>query len=235
MAVAEKFESITGARLVEGYGLTETSPITHANPIEGTRKAGSIGLPITDTDCRIVELDDWTRERSPGEDGELIISGPQVMKGYFNRPEETAGMIQEDAEGRRWLLTGDIAKMDEEGYFFIVDRKKDMILVSGFNVYPTDIEQVLYRHPKIQKVCVAGIPDKTTGEVVKAFVVLKDGLTATAEEIISFAREHLTGYRVPKQIEFRESLPETLVGKVLRRVLQQEEKEKASAGSSGGA
>jgi long-chain acyl-CoA synthetase len=152
------------------------------------------------------------------------------MRGYFNRPDETDAMIKADADGRRWLLTGDIAKVDEEGYFSIVDRKKDMILVSGFNVYPTDIEQVLYRHAKIQKVAVSGVPDATTGEAVKAYIVLKEGETATTEEIIAFARDEkqgLTGYRVPKLIEFRDSLPETLVGKVLRRVLQDEEKAKA--------
>ncbi len=231
LVVAEKFEGITGSKVVEGYGLTETSPITHANPIYGKRKEGSIGLPVPDTDCRIVDLDDWTREMEPGHEGELIVAGPQIMKGYFNRPEETAAMIKEDPEGTRWLLSGDIAKMDEEGYFYIVDRKKDMILVSGFNVYPTDIEQVLYRHPKVLKVCVAGVPDETTGEAVKAYIVLREGETATAAEIVAFARENLTGYRVPKLVEFRESLPETLVGKVLRRVLQQEEKEKAAASS----
>jgi long-chain acyl-CoA synthetase len=230
LAVAEKFESITGSKVVEGYGLTETSPITHANPIYGKRKEGSIGLPIPDTDARIVDLNDWTKEVPPGQEGELIISGPQVMKGYFNRPEETAGMIKEDSEGRRWLLTGDIAKVDDEGYFSIVDRKKDMILVSGFNVYPTDVEQVLYRHPKVAKVCVAGIPDTTTGEAVKAFIVLRESQTSTADEIIAFARENLTGYRVPKLIEFRDTLPETLVGKILRRVLQEEEKAKTTSG-----
>jgi long-chain acyl-CoA synthetase len=223
---------MTGSKLVEGYGLTETSPFTHANPIHGTRKEGSIGLPIPDTDCRIVDLDDWTKEVEPGLEGELVISGPQVMKGYFNRPEESAGMIRTDAEGRRWLLTGDIAKMDPEGYFSIVDRKKDLILVSGFNVYPTDIEQILYRHVKVAKVCVAGVPDETTGEAVKAYVVLREGEAATPEEIIAFARESLTGYRVPKLVEFRDSLPETLVGKVLRRVLQQEEENRAGPAST---
>jgi long-chain acyl-CoA synthetase len=176
-----------------------------------------------------VDLEDWTRELAPGQEGELIISGPQVMHGYFNRPDETAAMIKEDPEGRRWLLTGDIARMDEEGYFSIVDRKKDMILVSGFNVYPTDVEQVLYRHAKVQKVCVSGIPDATTGEAVKAYVVLKEGQTATSDEIVAFAREHLTGYRVPKLVEFRETLPETLIGKVLRRVLQQEERDRTAS------
>ena len=230
LAVAEKFESITGGKIVEGYGLTETSPITHANPIEGKRKAGSIGLPIPDTDCRVVELDDWTKEVAPGQEGELAIAGPQVMQGYFGRPEETEGMIKQDRDGRRWLLTGDIARMDEEGYFYIVDRKKDMVLVSGFNVYPTEIEQVIYRHPKVEKVCVVGIPDQTTGEAVKAFVVLKSGETAVPEDIREFARSFgLTGYNVPKHVEFRDSLPETLVGKVLRRELLREEKEKATA------
>jgi long-chain acyl-CoA synthetase len=230
LAVAEKFESITGARLVEGYGLTETSPITHANPIYGKRKAGSIGLPVPDTDCRIVDLEDWTKPVEPGHEGELIMAGPQVMQGYFNRPDETDAMIKEDAQGTRWLLTGDIAKMDEEGYFYIVDRKKDMILVSGFNVYPTDIEQVLYRHPKVQKACVVGIPDETTGEAVKAFIVLREGQTATSQEIVEYLRNEdtgLTGYKIPKKIEFRDSLPETLVGKILRRVLLEEEKQKA--------
>jgi long-chain acyl-CoA synthetase len=236
LAVAEKFESITGAKVVEGYGLTETSPITHANPIYGKRKEGSIGLPIPDTDARIVDLDDWTKDVEPGEQGELILSGPQIMKGYHNRQEDTDGMIKTDPEGKRWLLTGDIARMDPEGYFYIVDRKKDMIIVSGFNVYPTDIEQVLYRNPKVEKACVVGVPDATTGEAVKAYIVLKKGQTATPEEIIAWLKSDqagLTGYKVPKKIEFRDSLPETLVGKVLRRVLLEEEKQKQAAGSSG--
>jgi long-chain acyl-CoA synthetase len=235
LAVAEKFESITGSRIVEGYGLTETSPITHGNPIAGTRKPGSIGLPMPDTDCRIVDLEDWTKEAGPGHEGELIMTGPQIMQGYFNRPEETEAMIKVDGQGTRWLLTGDIAKVDEEGYFYIVDRKKDLILVSGFNVYPTDIEQVLYRHPKVQKACVVGVPDQTTGEAVKAYIVLKEGQTATSAEIVEFLKKEdsgLSGYKVPKQIEFRESLPETLVGKVLRRVLLEEEKQKAAAAAS---
>ena len=224
LAVAEKFERITGGAIVEGYGMTETSPITHANPIHGLRKPGSIGLPIPDTDAKVVDLDDWTKEVEPGGEGELIMAGPQIMKGYFNRPEETEAMIKTDPKGRRWIISGDIAKVDKDGYFFIVDRKKDMIIVSGFNVYPTDIEQVLYRHPKIQKVAVAGVPDETTGEAVKAYVVLKEGETATVEEIVQYSRENLTAYRVPKRIEFREALPETLVGKVLRRKLQEEER-----------
>jgi long-chain acyl-CoA synthetase len=232
VAVAEKFEGITGGRLVEGYGLTETSPVTHINPIYGKRKFGSIGLPITDTDCKIVDLDDPEKEVAPGQEGELCIAGPQVMAGYWNRPEETADMIRVHGDGIRWLHTGDIAKVDEEGYFSIVDRKKDMIIVSGFNVYPTDVEQVLYRHPKVKQVCVVGVPDERTGESVKAFVVLKEGVGSSEDEILSWARdpEHgLTGYRAPKHIEFRDELPTTLVGKVLRRVLLDEERQKARA------
>lgn len=232
VAVAEKFEAITGGRLVEGYGLTETSPVTHINPISGKRKFGTIGLPIPDTDCKIVDLDDPNKELPGGEPGELAIAGPQIMKGYWNRPEETAEVIREAEDGVRWFFTGDIATTDEEGYFSIVDRKKDMILVSGFNVYPTDVEQVLYRHPKVLKVSVVGIPDETTGEAVKAFIVLKEGESASPEEIIAWSRDEkhgLTAYRVPKHIEFRVSLPETIVGKVLRRVLLEEEKQKSAS------
>jgi len=234
--VAETFERITGGNLVEGYGMTEAAPVTHANPVFGRRKVGAIGMPIPDTDCRIVDMTDWTREMPPGESGELVLAGPQVMKGYWNRPDETVATLRRDGEGRTWLLSGDIAVMDEDGYFTIVDRKKDMILVSGFNVYPTEIEEVLYRHPKIKRVCVVGVPDARTGEAVKAFVVAADGEvpgeTITAEDIVEFARDPqngLTGYRVPKLIEFRESLPETLVGKVLRRVLLDEERANAAA------
>ena len=232
VAVAEKFEGITGGRLCEGYGLTETSPVTHINPIYGKRKFGSIGLPIPDTECKLVDLDDPDKEVPPGQEGELCIAGPQVMKGYWNRPEETDEMIRVHADGTRWLHTGDIATVDDEGYFSIVDRKKDMILVSGFNVYPTEVEQVLYRHPKIQQVAAVGVPDDRTGEAVKAYVVLKEGEQATVEEILTWARdpEHgLTGYRAPKHIEFRQELPTTMVGKVLRRVLQEEE-QRARAG-----
>ncbi|HEY7281589.1 MAG TPA: long-chain fatty acid--CoA ligase [Actinomycetota bacterium] len=233
LAVAEKFERLTGSRVVEGYGLTETSPITHANPITGERREGFIGIPIPDTDCKLVDLDDPAKEAEPGQPGELAISGPQVMLGYWNKPDETAGMIKEE-DGVRWLYSGDIAQIDETGWFKIVDRKKEMIIVSGFNVYPTDIEQVLYRNPKVEKVAVVGVPDATTGEAVKAFIVLRKGETATPEEIIAWSRSELTGYRVPKQIEFRDSLPETLVGKVLRRVLLDEEKQKQAAAAGSG-
>jgi long-chain acyl-CoA synthetase len=229
-AVADKFEALTGARLREGYGLTETGPVTHANPIYGKAKFGSIGLPIPDTDCRIADLDDPDHEMGVGERGELAIRGPQVMLGYWKRPEETALMIRNE-----WLYTGDIAVMDEEGYFSIVDRRKEMIIVSGFNVYPTEVEAVLFKHPKVSKVCVLGVPDATTGEAVKAYIVLREGERATPEEILEWCRdpEHgLTGYRVPKLIELRDSLPETLVGKVLRRVLLEEERQKAAASGS---
>jgi long-chain acyl-CoA synthetase len=230
MAVAQKFEEISGgAKVVEGYGLTECSPVTHANPLVGERREGSIGLPLPDTDVRLIDLDDPDREVPQGERGELCIRGPQVMLGYWNKPEESALVIRNG-----WLHTGDVAVMDPDGYFRIVDRIKDMVIVSGFNVYPTEVEQVLYQHPKISKCAVIGVPDDTTGERVKAFIVLKEGQTATAEEITEWCRapdQGLTGYRVPKDIEFRDSLPETLIGKVLRRALQEEERQKAAAAS----
>ena len=230
-AVAARFAEITGgAVLVEGYGLTEASPVTHANPLDGERRAGSIGLPVPDTDCKIVHLEDPDREVDVGERGELCVRGPQVMLGYWNRPEDTALSIRNG-----WLHTGDVAVMDEDGYFFIVDRLKEMILVSGFNVYPNEVEEALYRHPKISKVAVIGVPDDKTGEAVKAFVVLKEGERASPEEIVAWARDPangLTAYRAPKQVEFRDALPETMIGKVLRRVLLEEERAKASATSS---
>lgn len=231
MAVAKRFEQITGgAKVVEGYGLSECSPVTHANPLVGERKEGFIGMPLPDTDVKLTDLDEPDREVPQGERGEMCIRGPQVMLGYWNRPDETGLVIR-----GRWLHTGDVAIMDEQGYFQIVDRIKDMILVSGFNVYPTEIEAELYRHPKILKCAVAGVPDDTTGERVKAYIVLKPGETATAEEIVAWCRapdQGLSGYRVPKEIEFRDELPETLIGKVLRRVLQEEERTKLRASSA---
>ncbi len=232
MAVAQRFEQITGgARVVEGYGLTECSPVTHANPLVGERKEGSIGLPLPDTDVKLVDLDEPDREVARGERGEMCIKGPQVMLGYWNRPDESALVIRDG-----WLHTGDVAIMDEQGYFSIVDRIKDMILVSGFNVYPTEVEAVLYQHPQILKCAVVGLPDDTTGERVKAFVVLKAGETTTPDEIVAWCRapgQGLTGYRVPKEVELRDELPETLIGKVLRRVLQEEERvSREAAGAS---
>lgn len=216
--VAREFEDLTGAKLREGYGLTESSPITHANPIYGKAKKGSIGLPVTDTVCAIVDMDDPTKLVAPGEPGELAIWGPQVMKGYWQRPDETAAMIQQG-----WLLTGDIAQIDDEGYFAIVDRKKDMIIAGGFNIYPRDIEEVLYEHPKVAKAVVAGIPDPYRGETVKAYIVLKEGQRATEDEIDQWCRDKLAAYKVPKAYEFRTELPETMVGKILRRILVDEE------------
>ena len=232
LAVAKRFEEVTGgAQVVEGYGLTECSPVTHANPVKGKRKEGSIGLPLPDTDCKIVSLEDPDTEVQPGERGELCIRGPQVMLGYWNRPDATAEAIRNG-----WLHTGDVAIMDPDGYFRIVDRMKELILVSGFNVYPTEIEDVIFRHPKVLKVSVVGVPDDVTGERVKAFVVPKPGETVTPEELDAFCRDPksgLSGYRVPKDWEFRDSLPETLIGKVLRRVLLEEERAKREgAGSS---
>jgi long-chain acyl-CoA synthetase len=231
MAVAKRFEEITGgAKVVEGYGLSECSPVTHANPLVGVRKEGFIGMTLPDTDVKLVDLDEPDREVAQGERGEMCIKGPQVMLGYWNRPDESGFVIRNG-----WLHTGDVAIMDEQGYFKIVDRIKDMVLVSGFNVYPTEVEAVLFHHPKILKCAVIGVPDDTTGERVKAFVVLKPGESATAEEIIAWCRapdQGLTGYRVPKEVEFRDELPETLIGKVLRRVLQDEERTKREAAGS---
>ena len=224
-AVSKKFSDVTGgAKLVEGYGLTECSPVTHVNPFAAPHH-GTIGIPLPDTDCKIVDMDDPDREMPVGERGELCIKGPQVMLGYWGKPEATAEMIRNG-----WLHTGDIAVMDAQGFFQIVDRMKDMILVSGFNVYPTEVEAVLSAHPKVQRVCVVGLPDETTGERVKAYVITKLGETLTADELNTWCcdpEQGLAGYRVPKAWEFRDSLPETLIGKVLRRVLQEEARQKA--------
>jgi long-chain acyl-CoA synthetase len=231
VAVAKEFERVTGGgQLVEGYGLTECSPVTHANPFNGVRKPGSIGLPVPDTDVRIMSIDDPDLVMPSGEPGELCIQGPQVMLGYWRRPEETALAIRNG-----WFHTGDVAVADTDGYYSIVDRLKDMILVSGFNVYPNEVEDVLYHHPAISKCAVVGLPDERTGERVKAYVVLKEGATLTAEDLIAWCKDPdqgLTGYRAPKEIEFRDSLPETLVGKVLRRVLQDEERHRAAAATA---
>lgn len=221
MDVQIKFGEITGGRLVEGYGLTEAAPVTHCNPIYGQRKAGSIGVPFPDVDAKIMDYEKLV-EKPVGEEGELWLKGPQVMKGYWKRPDETAKTITEDG----WLRTGDIARVDEEGYFYIVDRLKDIIIASGFNIVPREVEEVLYQYPKVQEAVVAGVPDPYRGETVKAYIVLKPGETATPEEIIKFCEERLAPYKVPKQVEFRSELPKTQVGKFLRRVLVEEEKKK---------
>ena len=220
--VIHEFEKITGAVIVEGFGMTETTPVTHINPFaDGARKVGSVGLPISDTLCRIVDLESGTMDMPVGEAGELIVKGPQVMLGYKDKPEETANAIKDG-----WLYTGDIAKMDEDGYFYIVDRKKDMIITSGYNVYPRDIDEVFYMHPKVQEACAIGIPDYKRGECIKVFIVLKEGETSNCEEMIEFARKSLAVYKLPTEVEFRNELPKTNVGKILRRELRAEELEK---------
>lgn len=219
--VIHEFERITGAVIVEGFGLTETTPVTHINPFGGVRKVGSIGVPISDTECRIVSLDDGVTDVPAGEPGELIIKGPQVMKGYKGMPDETANTLRNG-----WCYTGDIAKIDQDGYFYIVDRKKDMIISGGFNIYPRDIDEVLYEHPKVQEACTIGIPDPKRGENVKVFVVLREGQTATQEELIEYCAIRLAKYKLPAEIEFRKELPKTNVGKILRKQLRAEELEK---------
>jgi len=217
--VISEFEKITGATIVEGFGMTETCPVTHINPFAGgARKAGSVGLPISDTQCRIVDLENGTEDMPFGERGELIVKGPQIMRGYKGKPEETANTLKDG-----WIYTGDIATMDEDGYFFIVDRKKDMIISGGYNVYPRDIDEVFYMHPKVQEACSIGVPDSKRGESAKVFIVLKEGQTGTAEEFIEFAKTKLAVYKVPTEIEFRTDLPKTNVGKILRKELRAEE------------
>jgi long-chain acyl-CoA synthetase len=217
--VIKDFENITGAVIVEGFGMTESSPVTHINPFAGgKRKVGSIGIPIPDTKCRIVDLEDGKTDLAIEEVGELIIKGPQVMKGYWNKPEATAETLVDG-----WLLTGDIAKMDEEGYFYIVDRKKDMIISGGYNVYPRDIEEVFFEHPKVLEATAIGISHPIRGEAVKVFVVLVEGQTATQEEMIEYCQDRLAKYKWPTEIEFRKELPKTNVGKVLKKELRQQE------------
>lgn len=216
LEVARQFEKISGGALVEGYGLSETSPVTHANSFTGKRKEGSIGTPLPNTEAMIVDPE--TKKPLPGgEVGELAIKGPQVMKGYWKMEEETKEVLRDG-----WLYTGDIAKMDEDGFFYIVDRKKDMIIAGGFNIFPRDIEEVLYEHPKVLEAAVIGVPDEYRGETVKAFVVCKEGATLSEEEVIKFCKEKLAPYKVPKLVEFRDSLPKSNIGKVLRRKLKEE-------------
>ncbi|HEX7046180.1 MAG TPA: long-chain-fatty-acid--CoA ligase [Gammaproteobacteria bacterium] len=214
-SVAERWQKVTGKGLTQGYGLTEASPVTNANILGATEFTGSIGLPLPSTDEKIVDEDG--NEVAMGEVGELCVKGPQVMKEYWNRPDETAKQLSPDG----WLRTGDMARMDEKGYFFIVDRKKDMILVSGFNVYPNEIEDVIAMHPGVLEVAAIGAPDEESGEVVKIVVVKKDE-ALTEKELKDFARKELTGYKVPKHVEFRSELPKTNVGKILRRALRDE-------------
>ncbi len=219
--VLKEFEGRTGGKIIEGYGMTECSPVTHSNPVNGLRKIGSVGLAIPDTEVKIVDIDDYTKIVPIREKGEIMIKGPQVMKGYWNKPEETANQLKDG-----WVLTGDIGMMDEDGYLYIVDRKKDMINVSGFKVYPRELEDVLYEHEAIEKASIIGIPhpDLPGSERVKAYIVLKSNYEESEEmkrDIIEFCRKHMAPYKVPKYIEFRKELPETLVGKVQRKELKE--------------
>ena len=223
LEVQQRFERLTGGKVIEGYGLTEAAPVTHGNPRRGKRKVGSIGLPYPDIDARIVDLETGTHDLPPGEVGELVVRGPNLMDGYYGKPEETALVLRDG-----WLYTGDIAKMDEEGYFSIVDRKKELIIVSGYNVYPREVDEVLFAHPAVLEAAAIGIPHAEKGEVVKAFVVLRPGATATADEIIAHCRRSLAPFKVPVAVEFRAELPKSLIGKVLRRQLAEEERAAAA-------
>ncbi|TME27266.1 MAG: long-chain fatty acid--CoA ligase [Chloroflexi bacterium] len=216
--VMRRFEQLTGnGKVMEGYGLTEAAPVTHSNPREGQRKPGSVGIPMPDVECKIVDIETGTREVPPGEPGELCLRGPNLMDGYWQRPDETALALRDG-----WLYTGDIVRMDTDGYFFVVDRKKEMIIVSGFKVYPREVDEILYKHPAVLEAAAVGVPHPSKGEVVKAFVVLRPGATATAQEVVDHCRANLAPFKVPVEVVFRESLPKTLIGKVLRRVLVDE-------------
>ena len=217
----DRFQAATGGKMLQAYGLTETSPCASMEPIDRP-KPHSIGVPLPDTDIKIVDLETGSQELSPGDIGEIIIKGPQVMKGYWNLPTETENALRVGPDGQPgWFYSGDIGYMDEEGYFHISDRKKDLIIAGGYNIYPADVEAVLFEHPKVREAAVIGVPDERLGESVKAFVVLKEGETATADEIIAFCRERMAAYRVPRQIEFRDDLPKSIIGKVLRRELRE--------------
>jgi long-chain acyl-CoA synthetase len=216
----DRFETLTGGKLFEGYGLSEAPTATHCNPMFGENRAGSIGLPLPDVDARIVSLDDGVTDLPLGEIGELVIKGPQVMKGYHNMPTETENTLRDG-----WLYTGDIARMDEDGYFYIVDRKKELIKPGGYQVWPREVEEVIMENPKVLEVGVAGVPDPYRGETVKAWVVLKPGETATEEDIKDWCRDHMAKFKVPTLVEFRNELPKTTVGKILRRELIRQDRE----------
>jgi long-chain acyl-CoA synthetase len=221
--VQQQFEAVTGGKMIEAYGLTETSPAATMDPIDSPRD-NSLGVPVPDTDVKIVDTETGTQELPVGEIGEIIIKGPQVMKGYWNLPTETANALRTGPDGQPgWFYSGDIGYMDEDGYFHIADRKKDIIIAGGYNIYPADVEAVLFEHPAVKEGAVIGVPDERRGETVKAFVVLKEGETATEEEIIAFCRERMAAYRVPRIVEFRDDLPKSMVGKVLRRELRESE------------
>jgi long-chain acyl-CoA synthetase len=220
----DRFESLTGGKLVEGYGLSEAPTATHCNPLQGENRTGSIGLPFPDIDCRIVSLDDGVTVLGPGEIGELALRSPNVMRGYHNMPTETANSLRNG-----WLFTGDIARVDEDGYFYIVDRKKELIKPGGFQVWPREVEEVIAENPKVLDVGVAGIPDAYRGETVKAWVVVRQGETLSEDEVRAWCKERMAAFKVPTQVEFRSELPRTTVGKILRRELVRQDKEKQPA------
>ena len=217
-AALRRFEELTGGKIIEGFGLTEASPVTHCNPVQGERVVNSIGLPVPNTDCRIVSVEDSTTEVATGEAGELLIRGPQVMRAYWNQPNETAVTLRDG-----WLHTGDLATMDERGYFRIVGRKKEMIVAGGYKIYPDEVDRVLALHPDVLESATIGVPDEKRGETVKSFVVLRDGKQVQPSELVSFCGKHLAPYKVPKQIEVRQELPKSAVMKILRRQLLDEE------------
>ena len=226
-----EFERLTGGRLVEGYGLTEASPATHCNPFGRANRSDTIGLPLPDTDCRLVDVETESHVVGPGEPGVLCVSGPQVMSGYWRRPEDTAQVLRIDADGRTWLHTGDVAEMSPDGYFRIVDRKKDVIVAAGgLKAYPNEIEEVLSTHPKVHLCAVIGVPPGEADQRAKAFVVLRAGVSAEAQELVDFLGERLAAYKVPKAIEFRSELPLAFTGKVLRRLLSDQERAAAGGG-----
>ena len=226
--VLRKFEAITGSRIVEGFGLSEASPVTHMNPLNGVRKTGSVGVPIPGTDSKIVDAADGLTEMKPGEPGELVIRGPQIMQGYWNMPAETANALRDG-----WLYTGDLAVIDEDGYHRIVGRKQEMIIVSGYKVFPDDVDGVLMSHPAVFEAATIGLPDEKRGERVKSFVVLKPGQQATKRDLVAFCREKLAAYKVPRDIEFRGELPKSGALKVLRRKLVEEELAKTAIAPPG--
>ncbi|HZJ23914.1 MAG TPA: long-chain fatty acid--CoA ligase [Anaerolineales bacterium] len=221
----EQFETLTGGKVFEGYGLSEAPTGTHCNPLLGINKTGSIGMPLPNMECRIVSLDDGETDLAPGEIGELLLHGPQVMKGYHNMPTETSNSLRKDKDGKTWLYTGDIVRMDEDGYFYIVDRKKELIKPGGFQVWPREVEEAIASHPKVLEVGVGGIPDPNRGETVKAWVVLKPGEELSVAELKAHCKEQLAPYKVPTHFEFRDELPKTTVGKILRRELIRQHKE----------
>jgi len=224
--VMRRFEELTGGRITEGFGMSEASPLTHANPIYGTRKSGSIGIPVSSTDAKIVDTETGNRDLGPNEVGEMIVRGPQVMKGYWNNPTETAQTVRNG-----WLYTGDIARMDPDGYFFIEDRKKDMVIIGGFKVFPREVEEVLYEHPKVKEAAVAGIKHRVRGEMLVAHIVPKDGGDGKAlkRELHDFCAQRLSAYKVPRRFEIVNEIPKTIIGKALRRAIRDSEQQRDTA------